>query len=72
MSNYLGIGKVEIDEAFLSQVAASRLRLQAESAGPDAPRVGHPTPRPGEISDRAREEARELIRSYFLLSDGEE
>lgn len=67
--HYLGIGKVEINEAFLNQVASSRQRLAGEqsAAGPHGP--SQPGQASEEITPTMREEARAFIQEYFLTGD---
>lgn len=64
--NYLDIGKVQINEAFLNQVASSRQRLAGGPSDPGSPQSG---PTSAEITSRMREEARAFIEEYFLIED---
>lgn len=68
---YLGISKIQINEAFLNQVASSRLRLQNRSseAGSHAPSPSGPAAE--EITPQMREQARAFIEEYFLVGDGD-
>jgi hypothetical protein len=67
--HYLGIGKVQINEAFLNQVASSRQRLAGEPADASPNGPSGPEPMSEEITPRMREEARAFIKEYFLIED---
>src|SRR6266446_3134089 len=69
MPNYLGIGKVQLNDDFLNQVAASGMRLERERTGQEARAGASTEPTEIETPKSERDEARTFIKSYFMLGD---